>query len=54
MPSYCWTCKKSTESVNPIISKTGNGKAMTLSKYGTCGSKKSRFIKKKKKYYLLV
>ena len=49
MSSYCIKCKKGTETIYPRVSKTGNGKAMILSKCGTCGSKKSRLIKKKEK-----
>ena len=45
MPSYCLKCRKNTESINPKISKTNNGKTMILSKCAICGSKKSRFIK---------
>ena len=43
--SYCLKCKKDTESVNPRVSATGNGRTMILSKCATCGSKKSTFIK---------
>ena len=43
MLSYYLKCKKNTESINPKVSKTTNGKAMILS---TCASsKKSKFIK---------
>ena len=45
MLSYCLKCKKSTESINPNVLKTTNGKTMILSKCATCGSKKSKFIK---------
>ena len=45
MPSYCLKCRKNTESINPRVSKTNNGKTMILSKCAICGSKKSRFIK---------
>ena len=45
MLSYCLNCKKNTESVNPRVSATSNGKAMMLSKCAICGSKKSKFIK---------
>ena len=34
--------KKTTESINPKVSKTNNGKIMLLS---ICGSKKLRFMK---------
>ena len=46
MSSYCLKCRKSTESLNPRVSRSNNGKTMTLSKCAICGSKKSRFIKK--------
>ena len=43
MSSYCLKCKKNTESINPEVSKTTNGKAMILSTCAKCGSKKSKF-----------
>ena len=49
MLSYCLKCKKNTESINPKVSKTTNGKAMILS----CGSKKSKFIKEQQAKGLL-
>ena len=42
--SYCLKCRKNTESINPKVLKTTNGKTMILSKCATCGSKKSKFI----------
>ena len=45
MLSYCLKCKKNTESINPKVLKTTNGKMMILSKCAICGSKKSKFIK---------
>ena len=45
MLSYCLKCKKNTESVNPRVSATSNGRTMILSKCAICGSKKSKFIK---------
>ena len=30
MLSYCLKCKKNTESINPLISKTKNGGTMIL------------------------
>ena len=33
MLPYCLKCKKNTENINPVVSKTSNGKAMILSKY---------------------
>ena len=44
MLSYCLKCKRNTESINPKVLKTTNGKAMILSKCAICGSKKSKFI----------
>ena len=46
MLSCCLKCKKNTESTNPVVSGTVNGKTMTLSNCAICGSKKSKFIKK--------
>ena len=45
MLSYCLKCKKNTESINPKVSKTTNGKMMVLSKCAICSSKKAKFIK---------
>ena len=49
MLPYYLLCKKTinTESINPLISKTKTGGTMILSKCAICGTKKSRFIKKK-------
>ena len=46
MSSYCLKCKKNTENINPNILATSDGNTMILSKCATCGSKKSKFIKK--------
>ena len=46
MFSYCLKCKKNTESIDPKVSTTINGRTMILSKCAICGSKKSKFIKK--------
>ena len=45
MLSYCLKCKKNTQSINPKVSKTSNGKTMVLSKCAIYGSNKSKFIK---------
>ena len=45
MLSYCLKCKKNTESINPRVSTTSNGRTMILSKCAICGSKKSKFTK---------
>ena len=53
MLSYWLKCKKNTESINPKISTTSNGKTMILLKCAICGSKKSNFIKKQEAKGLL-
>ena len=59
MLSYCLKCKKkkkkkkNTESINPKVSKTSNGKTMILSECAICGSKKSKFIKEQQAKGLL-
>ena len=53
MLSYCLECKKNTESINPKVSKTTNGKTMILSKCVICSSKKSKFIKEQQAKGLL-
>ena len=45
MKSYCLKCKKSTENINPRVSKPSNGRTMVLPKCAIFDSKKSRFIK---------
>ena len=46
MLSYCLKIKRNTESINPKISATSNGKTRILSKCAICDSKKLKFIKK--------
>ena len=46
MLSYCLKCKKNTQSISPLISKTKNSGTITLSKCAACNTKKSRFNKK--------
>ena len=53
MLSDCLKCKKNTESINPKVSKTTNGKAMISSTCSICGSKKSKFIKEQQAKGLL-
>ena len=40
MLTYCLKCKKNTESINPKVSKTKNGKTIILSKCAVCNRKK--------------
>ena len=53
MLSYCLNCKKNTESIDPKVSTTSNGRTMILSKCAICSSKKSKFIKKQEAKGLL-
>ena len=48
MLSYCLKCKRNTESINPKVLKTTNGKAIILSKCAICGSKNQHLLKSKK------
>ena len=53
MLSYCFKCRRNTESMNPKVSKTTNGKTIILSTCAICGSKKSKFIKEQEAKGLL-
>ena len=54
MLSSCLKCKKNTESFNPVVSKTNNGKTIILSQCDIYGVRKSRFIKKQEPKGLLT
>ena len=45
MLSYCLKCRKNTESKNPKVVKTKNGRIMITSNCAVCGSKNLRLIK---------
>ena len=47
MVLYFLKCTKNTESKNPKVARTKNGRIMLLSKCGVCDSKKLKFIKQK-------
>ena len=51
--SYCLKCRKSTESKNPKVVRTKNGRIMILSKCEVCDSKKLKFIKEQEASGLL-
>ena len=53
MLSYCLKYRKNTESINPKVSKTTNGKTMILSTCAICNCKKSKFIKEQQAKGLL-
>ena len=42
---YCLKYWKNTESKNPKVVRTKNGRIMRLSKCAMCDSKKSKFVK---------
>ena len=50
---YCLKCRKNTESKNPEIVKTKNGRIMLLSKCTLCHSKKPKVLKKQEAIRLL-
>ena len=45
MLSFCFKCRKNTESKNSKVARTENGRIILLSKCVNCDSKKSKFIK---------
>ena len=53
MLSYCLKYKKNTESINPKVLKTTNGKTIILSTCAISCSKKSKFIKEQQAKALL-
>ena len=53
MLSYCLKCRKSTESENPEVVRTKNGRIMLLSKCAVCHSKNLKFIKEQEASVLL-
>ena len=46
-------CSKNTESKNPKVARTKNGRTMLLSKCAVCDKKKSTFIKEEEATGLL-
>ena len=42
---YCLKSRKNTESKNPKVARTKNGRIMLLSNCAVCNSKKLKFIK---------
>ena len=47
METYCVSSKKYTENENSNVRKTKQSRLMLLSNCGTCGKRKSAFIKNK-------
>ena len=46
--NYCLVCKDYTKSINPKMVRNRQSRYIIQSNCATCGSKKSRFIKKQK------
>ena len=53
MLSCCLKCRKNTESKNPKVLRTKNGRIMLLSKCALCNSKKLKFLKEQEARGLL-
>ena len=53
MLTYHVKCRKIAENVNSKIFKTKNNRLTVQSKCAVCGTKKSRFVKKKEAKWLL-
>ena len=53
MLSYCLKRRKNTESKNPKVARTKNGRIMLLSKCTVCDIKKLKFIKEQETMRLL-
>ena len=54
MLPYCLKCRKNTESKNPKVASTKNGRIILLSKCAVCASKKSKFSKQQDASGLLI
>ena len=50
---YCLKCRKNTESENPKVTRTKNGRIMLLLNCAVCDSEKSKFIKQQEASWLL-
>ena len=50
---YCLKCRKNTESENPKVARTKNGRMILLSNCVVCDSKKSKFLKQQEASGLL-
>ena len=53
MLSYCLKYRKNTQSKNPEVAKTKNGRIMLLLRCSVCNSKKSKFLKEQEARGLL-
>ena len=53
MNTYCVTCRKDTENIDPKLVRKKNNRLVIQSKCSVCGIKKSRFIKEQEAKGLL-
>ena len=53
MLSYCLKCRKNTESKNPKVVRTKDGRIILLSKYSVCNIKNWKFLKEQEARGLL-
>ena len=53
MLSYCLKSRKNTESKNPKVVRTKNGRIILLSTFAVCNSKKLKFLKEQEARGLL-
>ena len=53
MKTYCLTCRKNTENIDPRMVRTKNYRLVKQSKCSACGIKKSRFVKEQESKGLL-
>ena len=53
MNTYCVTCRKDTENIDPKTVRTKNNRLVMQSQCSVCGIKKSRFIKEQEAKVLL-
>ena len=54
MLTYCLVCKKNKKNIDAKMMKTKNGRFVLSSKCSTCGSKKSKFMKKTRSRRVIV
>ena len=54
MISECLKCRKNTESKNPKVVKTKNGRIILLSKCTVCNNKKCKFLREHEARELLT
>ena len=54
MKTYCVTCRKDTENIDPKMFRTKNNRLIMQSKCPVCRIKKSRFVKEQEPKGILI